>query len=74
MASSLQQVCKPFYTGAAKSLKSGSGGGTRTPDTRIMMPRVSLESRGFSVNLRPDAPQLSVTFRAAVNHTGGSHG
>lgn len=45
----------------------GSGGGTRTPDTRIMIPSVTLFSLAKFVNHRPNPPALTDSGRWSVN-------
>jgi hypothetical protein len=52
---------------ATKSLKNGSGGGTRTPDTRIMISNVSLNSRDISKNHTPHVPQNADTCPDSAN-------
>jgi len=59
--------CKTLPAIAAKCLFYGSGGGTRTPDTRIMIPSVSLFSNNFFVNHRPNPPALTDSGLWSVN-------
>jgi hypothetical protein len=45
----------------------GSGGGTRTPDTRIMISRVGLSFLGFFVNQCPNLPSYTHSGPWSVN-------
>lgn len=55
----------------AKSLISGSGGGTRTPDTRIMIPNVSEENQSLGCKQDENSPQSNqIDSDGCVNISG----
>ena len=65
----LQNAGKPFFDADAKALKNGSGGGTRTPDTRIMIPVVSDENQSLACKQASETPHMNqMDGDGGVNH------